>query len=205
MKALSGWLLAGAVVLGVGVLVAGAPAAGAKRYCAVCDGPIEGLAAQRRIGGHRVLVHVQCAAKFDRDPDRFASRALPQGALFQEQVRPQPPVGRGWLFLALYVLFGLCFGAACAYLAIDRGRPAKAWFALGFLFSLVALIVLLTRPRPPAGPTAPGLAKVPTTREPVPCPGCGASNHPASERCTGCGRPLDPRAPSEVSAALSGS
>ncbi len=39
-------------------------------------------------------------------------------------------------------LSGVVFGGACAILATNKNRDALGWFVLGFLFSLVALIVI---------------------------------------------------------------
>ncbi|WP_105430496.1 hypothetical protein [Neorhizobium sp. T6_25] len=37
---------------------------------------------------------------------------------------------------------GLIFGGACAILAANKNRDPLGWFALGFFFSLVSLIVI---------------------------------------------------------------
>ncbi|WP_105440070.1 hypothetical protein [Neorhizobium sp. T25_13] len=37
---------------------------------------------------------------------------------------------------------GLIFGGACAILAANKNRDPFGWFALGFFFSLVSLIVI---------------------------------------------------------------
>lgn len=37
---------------------------------------------------------------------------------------------------------GVVFGGACAILAANKGRDPLGWFALGFFFSVVALIVI---------------------------------------------------------------
>jgi hypothetical protein len=37
---------------------------------------------------------------------------------------------------------GLIFGGACSILAANKHRDPLGWFALGFFFSLVALIVI---------------------------------------------------------------
>ncbi|WP_421590055.1 hypothetical protein [Shinella sp. M27] len=37
---------------------------------------------------------------------------------------------------------GVVFGGACAILAANKYRDPLGWFALGFLFSIIALIVI---------------------------------------------------------------
>jgi hypothetical protein len=37
---------------------------------------------------------------------------------------------------------GIVFGGACAILAANKNRDPLGWFALGFFFSLIALIVV---------------------------------------------------------------
>lgn len=45
------------------------------------------------------------------------------------------------------VIWGIIFGAFCAYLAKQKNRDSGAWFALGFLFSLIALIAIAASPK----------------------------------------------------------
>lgn len=40
-------------------------------------------------------------------------------------------------------LNGLVFGGGCAILASNKNRDVVGWFVLGFLFSLVALLVIV--------------------------------------------------------------
>jgi hypothetical protein len=177
------------------------PSLARTRYCAVCEGPLAGLAAQRHIGTREVLVHPECAVHFDDEgPARYAAKVMPRAALFQEQVEMPMPATL-WLYLSLYLLAGLVVGGATAYAAVDRGRSGKAWFGLGLVLNLAALAALLALPRRSQAFAAKGLAKVPTTHEPVPCPACGHLNHPASDRCLSCGAAHAPRAESEVAAA----
>lgn len=37
---------------------------------------------------------------------------------------------------------GIVFGGACAILAANKNRDPLGWFALGFFFSIIALIVI---------------------------------------------------------------
>jgi len=192
------------VALVLGAILAGVPAFAARNKCPVCAGPIEKGAAQRFAGGRQVILHLECARKFDEDPWAYARRIVPLAGLFTEDLESAPPPVRGWLYISLYILAGLLFGGVCGYLAVDRGRSGKAWFALGLVGTAAALAALLSMPRVEAPFHAKGLAKVPTTREPRPCPACGHLDHPSSDRCLGCGGRLTPVVDSEVTRARGG-
>jgi hypothetical protein len=56
----------------------------------------------------------------------------------------------------IYFVSGLVFGGACATLAANKNRDPLGWFALGFFFSLVALIVIAALS---ANPASEGRAK----------------------------------------------
>ena len=49
-------------------------------------------------------------------------------------------------FLVGYLILGAIFGAFCSYLADKKGHGGCAWFVLGFLFSFLALLVLIGLP-----------------------------------------------------------
>ncbi|WSH64907.1 hypothetical protein U8Q05_25810 [Rhizobium ruizarguesonis] len=44
--------------------------------------------------------------------------------------------------LLIIGLAGVIFGGACAIVASNKGRDVLGWFVLGFLFNLIALIVI---------------------------------------------------------------
>lgn len=48
--------------------------------------------------------------------------------------------------LLIYLVSGAVFGGACAILAGAKNRNPLGWFVLGFLFSLIALIVIAGMP-----------------------------------------------------------
>lgn len=50
----------------------------------------------------------------------------------------------------IFFVSGLVFGGACAVLAVNKNRDPLGWFALGFFFSLVALIVIAALSSNPA-------------------------------------------------------
>lgn len=127
----------------------------------------------------------------------------PNGALFQQPEDASSPLKDAWLILGLYVILGLVAGATCGYLAVGRGLSPLPWFFAGLLLNVVALAVLVIARRPadlshyPGGIPS-GLKKVPTTRAPRRCPGCGANNHPAARSCTSCRGPLNPLVEAET-------
>ncbi len=136
--------------------------------------------------------------------------AAPAALALQQQPAPRGAfLGAGanagmssvWFWAGLYVVAGLVFGALSAHRACQTGNRALAWFGVGFVFTLPGYLCLLTRPKQkmdaPAGVPR-GLQKVPATHQPVPCPGCGATNHPAATLCIGCGGKLTPRFVSEA-------
>ena len=51
-----------------------------------------------------------------------------------------------FLLLLVYFIFGVVIGFFCAYLAVQKGHNAGAWFVLGLLFSFLALLVLIGLP-----------------------------------------------------------
>ena len=44
------------------------------------------------------------------------------------------------------LIWGIIFGIACGYIANEKGRSSGAWLALGFLFGLIALLVIVCLP-----------------------------------------------------------
>ena len=49
-------------------------------------------------------------------------------------------------FLLLFLVYALIFGSFCAYLAGEKGRSGGSWFFLGFVFGILALLVLIGLP-----------------------------------------------------------
>ena len=105
------------------------------------------------------------------------------------------------------MLTALLSGAGCAYAAVNRGRPALPWFVIGAVGNVVALAVapfVLSpadggAPQPSGIPA--GLRKVPSTRQPRPCPHCNRTVHPSARRCAGCGTEIEPLVDSEIPSA----
>ena len=48
---------------------------------------------------------------------------------------------------AIFLVFGVIFGIACALIANSKGRSPVLWGILGFLFGLIPLIIILVMKR----------------------------------------------------------
>lgn len=170
--------------------------------CVVCNNRASGRDACYLAGGQQIVVHAAdcCEGEFLRHPGKYLAALRPNQILFS--VWPRAGLASPWFWFGVSVLAGLVFGGLSAHTALATGRAPLPWFLAGLFFSLAAYGYLLTA-RAVSNPVLPpGLRKLPPTREPVPCPRCGAGNHPSARNCSTCGGELNPVAPSEVSAAL---
>ena len=164
--------------------------------CIVCKQQVHGAdVVEVRYKGRRFFVKEAMLPDFDADPERYFNELQARAGLFDERAVGGGRVSTGWLAFGGYVVVGLVFAALCGYLAIGRGHAPLPWFFAGLAGNVAALFVLLMTPRgdPEAFPAGvpPGLAKVPVTRAPVPCPHCGATNHPSAAQCSGCDQSLE--------------
>ncbi len=137
---------------------------------------------------------------FQRAQDTLATSAQPKSALFnKESGASRSAVGSGWFLFGLYVLLALLFSGLSGCTAVAKGLNPVPYFFLGFFLSAIGYLYVLTRPAMARrGDVPAGLVKVPTTLEPVPCPKCGNTNHPAAKKCSGCGAALQPTTQSDV-------
>jgi hypothetical protein len=167
--------------------------------CIVCKRPLGTEGVVYLVNGQRVPIHfVVCYNAFAKEPQKFLAFLQPHGAFLGAGSEEQG-LSFGWFYAGLYVLVGLVFAALCAHRAIHSGRNPAAWFAAGLVFNALGYLVLLTRPRQQAAADVPeGLGKVAATYAPLPCPDCGALNHPAADRCAECGNKLQSTVSSEV-------
>ncbi|RMD96746.1 MAG: zinc ribbon domain-containing protein [Deltaproteobacteria bacterium] len=166
--------------------------------CFVCGEPVED-GKTFLIKGRRLPAHTHCLAEFEKSPERYFARVQPRAALFHEEfVDPKLP-GNRWIYAGVYVVFALLSGALAAYVAVGRGHSPTLWFFTGVLLNLLALPLLLIRPRGAEVLVVPGLSKVPLTAPPLPCPECGHGNHPSAAQCPFCHHPLEPRYSPETS------
>jgi len=169
--------------------------------CLVCNEPIGSDDFVFLVKGQRVAVHrVNCYGMLLGHPYRFLAILQPHGAFLGAGAEEQA-VSFAWFLVGLYILSGLVFGALGAHGALHRGRSAMAWFGLGLALNVFGylLLYLFSRRQMEGAPSVPsGLRKVPATSNPLPCPRCGKTNHPAAEQCSGCGAKLQPFLESEV-------
>jgi len=176
---------------------------GRGEQCLVCGHAIHGLeVVEIRHQGRTFHVAGPMLGELMEDPDRYFASLQARSALFDEAAVRDRPIAAGWLLFGVYIVAGLLFGALAAYVAVARARRPLPWFFAGLAGNAVALAVLLATGRgdPSAFPAGVphGFAKVPATRAPLPCPGCGRLNHPAARRCPACGSPLSPTIEAET-------
>jgi len=171
---------------------------GRGEQCLVCNSRVYGHdVVEVRYKGRTFHVKAgQMFGEFEGDPDKFFQKLQARSVLFDEDGVAAAPMSTGWLWMGVYVLAGLIFGAICGYVAVGRALAPLPWFVAGLVGNIAALIVLFMAPKGdrtllPAGVPA-GLAKVPTTRAPVRCSACNGQNHPGAGECSHCGARLDP-------------
>ncbi len=176
---------------------------GEGERCIVCKQEIHGAEVlEIRYKGRRFFVKAEMLDDFDAAPLDYFADLQARSGLFDERAVAAREMSLGWLAFGVYVVIGLVFSALCGYLAIGRGHAPLPWFFAGLAGNAAALAVLLATPRGdltalPAGVPA-GFAKVPTTRAPISCPECGATNHPAATSCNGCENELTPAVEAET-------
>ncbi len=85
-------------------------------------------------------------------------------------------------FLFFLLVQGAVFGGFCSYIAVEKRRNKNNWFALGFFFSILALIAIAA---------VPALKKLSaSTANPdlhVKCPDCREYISKQSKQCEYCG------------------
>jgi len=157
------------------------------------------------VRGRRVPLCRTQVDTFLHNQEKYFGTMQPKGALFQESLdAPESTalggVSWGWFLFGLYVLVALIFGGMSGYAAVSKGLPPIPHFFIGFFFSALGYMYVLSRPRKVhEGEIPAGLVKVPVTSAPVPCPSCGYTNHPSAQHCAACHAELTPLVQSEVS------
>jgi hypothetical protein len=178
----------------------------AGEICIVCNRPVGADDDVYIINGQRLPVHRDaCLAKLESNPEKYTARLRPAGNFLGVEPDAAPALTARWLVLGFYILAGLIFSALCVNMALNAGMRPAPWLFAGLVFNVLAWAVLLARRQGRAPAVPDGLAKVPETATPVPCPKCGHLNHPAARVCLGCGARLEPAAVSEAARAGFGS
>ena len=168
--------------------------------CIVCDLPIrEGSGLALLIKGRRVTIDLEHFQEFIENKAKYFANLEPHGALFQESAVLPKTMRYGWFIAGLWIFSALIAAAVCCSVAIKKGLRAHAWFFRGLLLHLFGVIwIMMTKATLQTDKIA-GFRKIPVTSEPVPCPKCGALNHPAANQCSNCLSKLIPTQESEVS------
>jgi hypothetical protein len=174
-------------------------------YCTICNVPLDPAQDVALIvRGRRVPLNHAMVDSFLRTQEKYFAQKQPRGALFQEEMQSASGVSLGgislgWFLFGSYVLLALICGGLSGYAAVGKGLPPIRHFFIGFGFSVIGYIYVLTRSsQVKAGEIPEGLVKVPVTNAPVTCPKCGNANHPSARHCSMCGTDLQPRYESEV-------
>ena len=164
--------------------------------CAVCNTRLSRDDVAFLIDGQRLAVMREMREALLGEPLTYLARYKPEGMMFSGERRDG--VAGVYFWLGAWVLAGLLFGGLNAHMALGRGLAPAMWFALGFVFTAPASLALWRRPR--SASSMGGLKRIGSTRHPVDCPACGASNHPAANACSSCRAPMVPSANSETAA-----
>ena len=92
--------------------------------------------------------------------------------------------------LSQIVVFSFAIGIPCGIIAFSRGRLPIAWFCLGCLFNVFALVLVLALPSLQRAKSPPlrGMIKV---EPPKVCLYCGGYNSQAFRYCVQCGEPFN--------------
>jgi hypothetical protein len=172
--------------------------------CFICGAALSQSDVVLTIKGRRVPLKQAMVDSFLQNQDHYFAALQPRAALFQENAQAdgrvsQGGISTGWFLFGLYVLAMLLFAGLSGYSALAKGLPAVSNFFLGLLLGPVGYLFVLTRSASSNAMVIPrGLAKIPATHEPVVCPACSATNHPAARQCLDCGGELTPKYQPEV-------
>jgi len=175
--------------------------------CTVGNVPLTENDVTLLVRGRRVPLHRTMVDSFLNNQETYFRNLQPKGALFQEEMAAQKGTALGgmkggWFTFGLLVLAGLICGGVSGYLAVSKGLPGAPFFFAGFFLNVFGIVYTLTKPAVvPKEKIPAGVAKIPSTSEPVPCKKCGSTNHPTANRCSGCSAEITPTEISEVTRA----
>jgi hypothetical protein len=176
-------------------------------HCTVGGDPLSEKDVALIVRGRRVPLNRLAVQHFLDHQEKYFSRFEPKSALFQEDMSPRKNtalggISLGWFLFGLSVLTGLVFSGMSGYAAIAKGLDPRLYFFLGFFLGPVGFLYVMTRPGRLHESIPGGLVKVPETSSPVPCPACGALNHPTARVCASCHTALNPVGQSEAERVL---
>ncbi len=171
--------------------------------CIICNVSLSKDDVILMVRGRRVPLKNVMVDSFMNNQEKYFAELQPKAALFQENMAStgtaQGGISSGWFLFGSYILIALFFSGLSGYAAISKGLPPIQHYFVGFFFSVLGYIYVLSRPALTSrGDIPAGFVKVPTTHAPVPCKKCGNTNHPSAEKCSGCGAQLEPQMQSEV-------
>lgn len=130
--------------------------------CVVCYGSCTREDVAYLVDGQRFAIMKPLEEEFLKNPEQYIRAYRPNSMQFQGG--PAQGMNDGYLLFGLLALVGLIIAGFTAHRLIEK------------------------RHDPAAIPA--GLAKIPTTKQPMPCPACGGENHPSAKACSHCGAEL---------------
>jgi len=158
------------------------------------------------IDGQRIGVKRGCLKEFFRNKDEYLAQMQPRGALFDEQSGSDDAINiinSVWFWIGMYIFTCLIISGITGYIAVSRGLHVFKCVALGLLFNVIGLAIVLFQSRGKDVKYIPhGFGRRHKTYDPVICQGCGAQLHPSAKVCTGCGMKITPIVKSEVDKVL---
>ncbi len=157
---------------GAGPQIQGPMPARDGETCVVCYGRCDQADVAYIVDGQRVAVMKPLEKAFLDDPEQYLRLYRPNSIQFQGV--PAQGISDRYLLVGLFALLAITLAGFYAHHRVVRRVPRSVL------------------PR--------GLAKIPATKQPVPCPLCGGENHPSAKSCSHCGATATPSERSEVDA-----
>ncbi len=171
-------------------------------HCIVLHKPLDSNDVVLIIDGQRIGVKRGCLKDFFKNKDKYLAQMQPRGALFDEQSGSDDAINvlnSFWFWISMYIFTCLMISGLTGYIAISRGLHVSKCVALGLIFNVVGLAIVLFQSRGKDVRNIPrGFGRRHKTYDPVICEGCGAELHPSATVCSGCGMKIKPMVKSEV-------
>ncbi len=171
-------------------------------HCIVSGKPLDSNDVVLIIDGQRIGVKRGCLKEFFDNKDKYLAQIQPLGALFDEQSGSGDAfnaLNSVWFWISMYIFTCLLISGLTGYIAISRGLHVSKCVALGLIFNVVGLAIVLLQSRGKDVRNIPrGFGRRHKTYDPVSCSGCGAELHPSATVCSGCGMKIVAKIKSEV-------